>query len=128
MTSTTLSSGQVLAAGYGVLPTTASSVTLNAYTGSYNIGVKLTLASATKMFQTVLQVYVANSAIASSTPSSELRSDCFILEVKPSDRPNTARILHTPLLPRKGDTVYIWYEVPTDLVGCTVDAVCYEIN
>lgn len=128
MTTTTLSSSQALTAGYGIAPATASSVALQTTSVSYCISIKLINGAARGDQQKPLRVYVCSSAYSSSAPAEELRQEAAVFEVVCNPNPSGTTIQATPLLVRKGDTVYVWYEVPNWAAAGTVNAVCYEIN
>lgn len=128
MTTTTLSSSQSLTAGYGIAPSTAASVTLNAGTTAYCITLKLTNGACSGDPGKPLRVYIASTAIATSVPTTELRKESAVLDVQPHMTPGASTIQASPLLARKGDVVHVWYEVPNWAATCTLTAVCYEIN
>lgn len=129
MTTTTLSNAQTLTAGYGVLPATAATVTLNAGTTAYCIIVKLTNGARAGDPGKPLRVYIASTLAAYvSNAKEELKKEAAVLDVQCHQSPGGITVQSTPLLARKGDTVYVWYEPPNWAAAGVVTSCCYEIN
>lgn len=131
MTTTTLNNAVTIGGGT-VGPTGAVKTTLQLTTTAYTVAVALTNGAIEGNPNHRLRFYAATSPLSLTTAQAveQLKQVAAYVDVVPHRAPGQTTVQDFPLLARKGDYLYTWYEDITMPAGLTrtMTSTLYELN